>query len=481
MSTTLLAGRYRLVRRLGSGAQGTVHEAWDENLERRVAVKTLALPASGGVTYRAMMHGRFGREARALARLVHPHVVTIHDRGEQDGTPYIVMEFLVGRSLAAELEARGPLPVDEVLRQAGQIAQGLEAVHDAGIAHRDIKPSNLLLTTGQQVKICDFGLVTQVSPHSPGFTVRGGVLGSPGYMSPEQAAGQPGDPRSDIFSFGVTLYALLAGASPFAARDPAVAAAHALGDPPEPVTHWRSDLPAAVAALIGRMLERAPERRPEIQEVRSALGSSARPTTWALGGAARGAGEPAAVVAGQRGGAADQRQGSAPARRPAAAAAGRLAERERLIPTRVPDVPGRSGGQPGRNHPRPDPPPRQGGTSGAQVAPLSERFWPGLEDAERLLVNKEFAEAEKSFAQLCAELTALNASTHPAFFAALFGRARALDAMGRHITARNRLVRLDGRIGAALGTDHQLALAVARYLRGTDDGTRSPARSQGPI
>lgn len=431
MSGTLLAGRYRLVRRLGSGGQGTVHEAWDENLQRQVAVKTLAVSADGGVTHRAMMHGRFDREARALARLVHPHVVTIHDRGEHDGTQYIVMELLAGRSLAAELESRGPLPVDEVLRHAGQIAQGLEAAHTSAIAHRDIKPTNLLLTTEQRVKICDFGLVTQVSPHGPGYTVRGSVLGSPGYLSPEQAAGKAGDARSDIFSFGVTLYALLAGASPFAAPDPAAAVVRVLGAPPEPVTHWRPDVPAAIAALIGRMLERAPERRPGIAEVRGELAASARNATWALGGDRR-PGRPAAPQ-------------DAPAGRGRAAVSARhLVARERDIPTRSP-----------------------GTQAGNAVDPLAERFWPGLEEAERLLADSKAADAEKTFARISAELTALNAADHPAFFAALFGRARALDALGRHTTARNRLTKLNDRIVSTLGPGHQLTAAVGRRLRDT--------------
>ncbi|MFG2128307.1 protein kinase [Streptomyces sp. NPDC048751] len=441
MSGTLLAGRYRLVRRLGSGGQGTVHEAWDENLQRPVAVKTLALSADGGVTHRAMMHGRFDREARALARLKHPHVVTIHDRGEHDGTQYIVMELLAGRSLAAELETRGPLPVDEVLRHAGQIAQGLEAAHASAIAHRDIKPTNLLLTTEQRVKICDFGLVTQVSPHGPGYTVRGSVLGSPGYMSPEQAAGGPGDARSDIFSFGVTLYALLAGASPFAAPDPAAAVVRVLGAPPEPVTHWRSDVPAAVASVIGRMLQPAPERRPGIEEVRGELAAAARHATWALGGDRRPGGAAAP-------------QGGPAARGRAAVSAQQLVVRERDIPTGVPNGPG------GQDAPR-----SPGKQSGATGTSLAERFWPGLEEAERLLVNGEAAEAEKTFARISAELTALSAADHPAFFAALFGRARALAALGRHVTARNRLTRLNDRLVSTLGPGHQLTAAVGRQLR----------------
>ncbi|MEU0069619.1 serine/threonine-protein kinase [Streptomyces sp. NPDC006332] len=483
MSETLLAGRYRLVRRLGSGGQGTVYEAWDENLQRTVAVKTLTVTTGGGVTHRAMAYGRFDREARALARLEHPYVVTIHDRGEHEGTPYIVMEFLVGRSLAAELESRGPLPVDEVVRHAGQIAQGLEAAHTSKIAHRDIKPTNLLLTSERRVKICDFGLVTQVSPHAPGYTVRGSVLGSPGYMSPEQAAGGPGDARSDIFSFGVTLYALLVGGSPFAAPDPAAAVMRVLGAPPEPVTYWRPDVPAPLSLLVGRMLERAPERRPGIEEVRGALAALARHATWALGGAlspGASAGPP---------GPASAASGGAPAARPrAAASAQRLVDRERDIATGVPKGPGRPEAvrapgkrgipTPSGNERAPERVPGSSGKrAGAAVGCLAERFWPGLEDAERLLVNKEAAAAEKSFAQISAKLTALSASAHPAFFAALFGRARALDALGKHTTARNRLTRLNDRVVGALGPGHQLTVAVARYLR--DSGTQGMERARG--
>jgi eukaryotic-like serine/threonine-protein kinase len=234
-------GPYEIVAPLGAGGMGEVYRARDTRLERTVAVKIL----NSNLVAAPELRARFEREARVVAQLQHPHICVLHDVGHEDGTDFLVMEFLEGETLAQRL-AKGPLATPELLRIAIQLADALEKAHRAGVIHRDLKPANVMLTkagTQSQAKLLDFGLakplaagaragaaasasvwteaLTQTSPAptpTGALSAAGALLGTVPYMSPEQVQGLEADARSDIFSFGVMLYEMATGARPFAAR-----------------------------------------------------------------------------------------------------------------------------------------------------------------------------------------------------------------------------------------------------------------------
>ena len=212
-------GRYEILAPLGAGAMGEVYRARDCHLERWVAIKILTSTRHATAPQLA----RFRREARAIARITHPQICTVHDVGEIDGVPFLVLELLDGETLAERLES-GPLPLDRALAVAGGIAAALDAAHRKGVVHRDLKPSNVMLTaTG--VKLLDFGLAKlrdieyedalEGSTTSLELTEQGTILGTIPYMSPEQVEGLDADARTDIFALGVILYEMVAGRAPF--------------------------------------------------------------------------------------------------------------------------------------------------------------------------------------------------------------------------------------------------------------------------
>jgi serine/threonine protein kinase/WD40 repeat protein len=257
-------GPYEIRGLLGAGGMGEVYGAFDPRLGREVAVKVL--PEEVGSDPERL--ARFEREARAVAALNHPHILTVHDVGSHEGVPYVVTELLEGETLREILSRRSPTQ-HQVLGFAVQAAQGLAAAHGKGIIHRDLKPENLFVTTDGRVKILDFGLaklaasagaasaaVTEESPTRPGM-----LLGTVAYMSPEQVKALGVDPRSDVFSFGVVLYELLTRRHPFQRQTAAATLTAILHEAPPEVSSIDSSIPPALGAIVGRCLEKGREDR----------------------------------------------------------------------------------------------------------------------------------------------------------------------------------------------------------------------------
>lgn len=255
-------GVYRIVRRLGSGGMGEVFLAYDERLDRLVAIKRVRPEAAADADRRE----RLRREARAAARLSHPNVVQVFDLIEDEGGDSIVFEYVQGRTVTDLIRDRGPLAVAAAAGIAGQVADGLAAAHGAGLVHRDLKGENVVVTPEGRAKILDFGLVKPLDPGAMGaagtLTEGGAVLGTWRAMSPEQAGGEAVDARSDLFSLGVLLYEMLAGRSPFAGRSPAEILRNVLAAAPAPLGELRPEVPAELAGLVHALLEKDPARRP---------------------------------------------------------------------------------------------------------------------------------------------------------------------------------------------------------------------------
>ncbi|MGD8439076.1 MAG: protein kinase [Holophagae bacterium] len=261
-------GHYRIVEKVGEGGMGVVYEAEDTRLGRRVAVKLLQEELGGGEE----PVERLRREAQAASALNHPHICTIHEIGEHDGRPFVVMELLQGRSLD-RLVAAGPLDTERLVRIADQVADALEAAHAAGIVHRDLKPANVFITRRGDAKLLDFGLAKRGggSPGAHGrtglptvsvpLTLAGTVLGTAAYMSPEQARGRVVDARSDIFSLGVVLYEMATGKLPFPGDTMADAFAAILDREPEKPSIVNPSLPTGLDSVIGKALAKDPDHR----------------------------------------------------------------------------------------------------------------------------------------------------------------------------------------------------------------------------
>jgi serine/threonine-protein kinase len=249
-------GSYEVKGLLGRGGMAVVLKAVDPALNRTVAIKVLAAHlASCGAARQ-----RFLREARAAAAVVHEHVVAVHAVDETAGLPYLVMEYVPGRSLQERLDRQGPLALSEVLRIGMQAAAGLAAAHAQGLVHRDVKPANILLENGvERARLTDFGLARAVSDAA--LTQSGVVAGTPQYMAPEQARGETVDHRSDLFSLGSTLYAMCTGHPPFRAESAVAVLRRVSDDEPRPVRELNSEVPAWFAAIIAKLHAKDPEQR----------------------------------------------------------------------------------------------------------------------------------------------------------------------------------------------------------------------------
>jgi beta-lactam-binding protein with PASTA domain/tRNA A-37 threonylcarbamoyl transferase component Bud32 len=251
---SLFDGRYRIVRKLGAGGMANVYLAEDQELGRRVAIKILNERHANDEQFVE----RFRREAKNAAALTHPNIVSIYDRGEAEGTYYIAMEYLDGRSLKELIVSRGPAPVNVALEYARQILAALRFAHRHGIVHRDIKPHNVLVDGEGRLKVTDFGIARAGASQ---MTEAGSIVGTAQYLSPEQAHGSAVDQRSDLYSLGVVLYELLTGTAPFHGDTPVEIAMKHLSHAPEPPSALRPDIPQELDWVVMRALAKDPEDR----------------------------------------------------------------------------------------------------------------------------------------------------------------------------------------------------------------------------
>ena len=259
-------GRYEILDEVGQGAMGTVYRARDPLIERTVAIKTV--PIAQLRQEGADAESRFLREAQSAGRLSHPNIVTIYDVGETDGLAYIAMEYLSGATLRDVMD-KGPIPLELALDTATQMAEALAFAHEHGVIHRDIKPANVVITSQHgRVKLTDFGIAHLLNSD---HTQTGQMLGSPRYMSPEQAMGREIDGRSDIFSLGAVLYEILTGQYAFDGDSLPAIVYRVIHETSVPAASLRPELPAALAGLLARMLDKNPQVRPDARDVVNAL------------------------------------------------------------------------------------------------------------------------------------------------------------------------------------------------------------------
>ena len=258
-SAPSVIGRYQVRERLGQGGMGALYLALDPAIDRLVAIKVLRVDNEG-------MRARLLREARSAGRLQHPHIVTIYDVGEHEGQPFIAMEYIKGETLAEIIQRRAPLSLARKITLMEDLCEGLEYAHGAGLVHRDIKPANLMIMSEAGVlKILDFGIARGSGDSS--LTEVGTMMGTPNYMSPEQASGKEVDRRSDVFSVGAVIYEMLVYQQAFPGKEWQVVLPSILEKSPEPLTQIDQDLSPRLEAIVGRSLTRNPVER--YQELRT--------------------------------------------------------------------------------------------------------------------------------------------------------------------------------------------------------------------
>jgi len=254
LTSGTMVSHYRIIEKIGAGGMGEVYLAEDTELNRKVALKFLPLHLCQDEDYRK----RFTREAQAAAKLNHPNIVTIHEVGEFNSRPFIVTEFVGGRTLSDLIGSKSLAP-SEIINIIIQVCEGLEDAHTAGIIHRDIKPSNIILEKSGRPKIVDFGLA--VVQGAQKVTKSGSAMGTVGYMSPEQLRGATVDRRTDLFSVGIVLYESITGINPFAANNQAAVQTLILSKQPEPIARYKAEIPDGLQEVVSRALEKEPQVR----------------------------------------------------------------------------------------------------------------------------------------------------------------------------------------------------------------------------
>jgi tRNA A-37 threonylcarbamoyl transferase component Bud32/tetratricopeptide (TPR) repeat protein len=485
----LVQGRYRLLDLIGRGGMGEVWRARDESLGRRVAVKCLRPPGPyHDPSLAPVLRERFRREARVAAALSHPGVTVVHDFGECDGIPYLVMELLEGRDLSRLLaDGKGhPLPVDDVLDIAGQVAAALAHTHKQGVVHRDLKPANIVRLTDGTVKICDFGIARL--GHDTGITARltgtGVALGTPHYMSPEQIGGDGVDQRSDLYSLGCVLYEIATGAPPFDLEDAwAILLGHR-DTPPMPPRALRPDLPGHLEDVILGLLAKRPEERPydagELVRLLRDVRTAGACVTAAGNPQRRGAARLPSWTCGMTTG--HKALGTGPGALPpdaGAALSGRWnAPRRDALPCPAGD----------RRHPSAPGGPAPAAARRAMPAPRAERTAPDgpgtlagrYESAGALLRAGRATEALAAYAGLAEAAARLLGADHPDTLAARQETAYALGRLGRHAEAHQVYAEVLAARVRVQGPDHpdtlrcrhNLACALGRLGR-LDDACRT--------
>ncbi len=277
VNQTTIDGRYALTRSIGGGGMAEVFLAHDGVLDRDVALKVLR----GQYTNDEEFVERFRREARSAASLSHPNIVPVYDRGDtEDGSHYIAMEYVSGGTLKERLDERGPIEPDRALAATAQVAEALWAAHERGVIHRDIKPHNILLTETGHLKVTDFGIARAASAVT--ISATNAVFGTAGYLSPEQALGEPATPRSDLYSLGIVLYEMLTGVVPYRADNPVAVCMKHVTEPLRSPRKLDPTIPAAVDALVAKMLAKDPADRPAsaselLDDIESVRGGAAPP------------------------------------------------------------------------------------------------------------------------------------------------------------------------------------------------------------
>src|SRR3954467_9498719 len=272
---TLISERYRLDEKIGSGGMSSVYRAFDPTVERRVAIKLMHRALSPDPDQLE----RFRREARAVAQLNHPHVVTVIDAGEDEGAPYIVFEYVEGETLKDRIRRLGMLPVPEAVAYSIEIGRALSAAHAARLVHRDVKPQNVLIDPEGRAKVTDFGIARSMEAH--GLTAAGRVLGTTDYVAPEQAIGDGATEQSDIYSLGVCLWEMLTGDVPFKGENQVAVAMQHVRDPLPDIQQRRPEVSAVLASIIDRSTRKELANRYSsiaemVQDLEQALAIEAR-------------------------------------------------------------------------------------------------------------------------------------------------------------------------------------------------------------